>query len=58
LRERLEPIYDIELAVEHEGQVKDVDTLLKKEIQHLIDIKAKNKVGIFLSLFWVTRKNL
>jgi hypothetical protein len=40
-------VYDIELAVEHEGQVKDVDTLSKEEIQHLIDIKAKNKVGIF-----------
>jgi hypothetical protein len=40
-------ICDIELAVEHEGQEKSIDTLVEEEIQHLIDLKAKNKVGIF-----------
>jgi hypothetical protein len=40
-------IFDIELAVEHEGQEKNIDTLVGEEIQHLIDLKAKNKVGIF-----------
>ena len=40
-------MFDIELAVEHEGQEKDITTLVEKEIQHLIDLKARNKVGIF-----------
>jgi hypothetical protein len=39
--------YDIELVVEHEGQEKDVETLISEEVQHLVDIKAKNKIGIF-----------
>jgi hypothetical protein len=39
--------YDIELAVEHEGQERDVETLINEEVQHLIDLKARNKVGIF-----------
>lgn len=38
---------DIELAVEHEGQEKDINVLLTEEIQHLIDLKANHKVGIF-----------
>jgi len=40
-------IFDIEIAVEHEGEEKDITTLLEKEIQHLIDLKARNKIGIF-----------
>jgi hypothetical protein len=40
-------IYSIELAVEHEGQEKDVQTLIGEEIQHLVDLKARNKIGIF-----------
>ncbi|RLE78752.1 MAG: hypothetical protein DRJ52_09875 [Thermoprotei archaeon] len=38
---------DIVLAVEHENQVSDIDTLIKEEIRHLVDIKAFNKIGIF-----------
>jgi len=38
---------DIELAVEHENVMEKIDTLLNEEIQHLIDIKARKKVGIF-----------
>lgn len=40
-------IHDIELAVEHEGEVRKVDNLVKEEVQHLIDLKARGKVGIF-----------
>ena len=36
----------IELAVEHEHK-SNIDKLLDEEVQHLIDIKAVNKVGIF-----------
>jgi len=35
----------IELAVEHENQ-RDVKTFLTQEIQHLIDMKADNKIAI------------
>lgn len=38
---------DIELALEHENAMEKIDSLLEKEIQHLIDIKARSKVGIF-----------
>lgn len=40
-------VNDIELAVEHEGEDYKVGEIISKEIQHLIDIKARNKVGIF-----------
>jgi hypothetical protein len=40
-------IYDVVLAVEHEGIENEVNDLTKKEVQHLIDIKARNKIGIF-----------
>ncbi len=40
-------INDIELAVEHEGEENDVATLVNKEIQHLVDLKARNKIAIF-----------
>lgn len=40
-------IYDLVLAVEHEGIENEVNDLTKKEVQHLIDIKARNKIGIF-----------
>lgn len=39
--------YNIELAVEHEGVERDIPTLLDHEIQYLIDLKARNKIGIF-----------
>lgn len=38
---------DIELAVEPENMMEKVDILINEEIQHLIDIKARNKIGIF-----------
>lgn len=37
---------DIELALEHEGQIRDAAQLLKKEMSHLIDLKALRKVLI------------
>jgi len=37
---------DIELALEHEGQIRDAGQLLKKEISHLIDLKALRKLLI------------
>jgi hypothetical protein len=40
-------IYDIELALEHESQENDVAVLVNKEVQHLVDLKARNKIGIF-----------
>jgi hypothetical protein len=40
-------IDDIELAVEHEGLERNIDVLVKEEIRHLIDLKARNKIGIF-----------
>ncbi|MEM2780723.1 MAG: hypothetical protein QW791_07670 [Candidatus Bathyarchaeia archaeon] len=40
-------VNDIELAVEHEGVERDISTLLDQELQHLIDLKARNKIGIF-----------
>jgi len=40
-------VYDIVLAVEHEGQEKEVAILVNKEVQHLVDITAWNKIGIF-----------
>ena len=38
---------DIELAVEHENEKKKIDKLINEEVQHLVDIKAENKIGIF-----------
>ncbi|MFQ5861156.1 MAG: hypothetical protein ACE5IG_06375 [Dehalococcoidia bacterium] len=38
---------DIELAVEHENVTAKLSDLIEGEIQHLIDLKARNKVGIF-----------
>ena len=38
---------DIVLAVEHEANVSNIREILSKEMRHLIDIKAYNKVGIF-----------
>jgi hypothetical protein len=40
-------INDIELAVEHEHERPKIDVLVNEEIQHLIDIKARNKIAIF-----------
>lgn len=40
-------VYDIELAVEHEGEERKVDILVNEEIQHLTDLKARNRIGIF-----------
>lgn len=40
------PINDIELAVEHEHERPKIDVLVNEEIQHLVDIKARNKVAI------------
>jgi len=40
-------IYDIELAVEHEGINRRIEEIIDSEVQHLIDLKAKNKIGIF-----------
>ena len=38
---------DIQLAVEHENVTETLEKLLDSEIQHLIDVKATNKIGIF-----------
>ena len=38
--------YRIKLALEHEASEKSVEQLLNKEIQHLIDLKAENKIAI------------
>lgn len=40
-------VYDIELALEHEGEAYKVDEIIAKEIRHLIDIKARCKICIF-----------
>jgi hypothetical protein len=40
-------INDIDLAVEHEGIEKKVEVLVSEEIQHLIDLRARNKIAIF-----------
>lgn len=40
-------IHDIELAVEHEGINRRIKEIIESEVQHLIDLKAKNKIGIF-----------
>ena len=37
----------IELAVEHENVTRELRQLLDSELQHLLDIKAVNKIGIF-----------
>ncbi len=39
-------INDILLAVEHEGIQKKVDILVNEEIQHLVDLRARNKIAI------------
>jgi len=41
------PTKDIELAIEHENKMERIDTLVNEEVQHLVDIKARNKIGIF-----------
>jgi|Deesub1362A_J573_1020465.scaffolds.fasta_scaffold02740_8 hypothetical protein len=38
---------EILLALEHEVSQKKPEILLSKEVQHLVDIKAKYKIGIF-----------
>lgn len=40
-------IHDIELAVEHECETRKIDELVNEEIQHLVDLKARNKIGVF-----------
>lgn len=37
----------IALALEHEVSVRKINDFLDDEVQHLIDIKAENKIGIF-----------
>jgi hypothetical protein len=37
---------DIELALEHEQQIRNVSELMKKEVSHLIDLKALRKILI------------
>jgi len=37
----------IALALEHEASERKIDDILDKEVQHLIDIKAERKIGIF-----------
>jgi hypothetical protein len=37
---------DIELALEHEQQIRIVSELMKKEVSHLIDLKALRKILI------------
>jgi len=37
---------DIELAVEHEGIETRVEVLVEEEIQHLVDLRARNKLAI------------
>ena len=48
IRNETETCRGIELAVEHENEFlsRDKDDFIRKEIQHLIDIKASNKVAI------------
>lgn len=38
---------EIELAVEHEISYRKPKNIIKSEVQHLVDIKAKYKIGIF-----------
>jgi len=38
---------EIELAIEHEISYRNPENIIKSEVQHLVDIKAKYKVGIF-----------
>jgi len=40
------PTFEIVLAVEHENVETDIGTILSKEISHLIDLKALNKVAV------------
>ena len=39
--------YNIALAVEHEAEERRVEVLVNEEVQHLIDLKAEKKIGIF-----------
>jgi len=40
-------VHGIELAVEHESQENKIEELIDNEVQHLIDVRAKNKIAIF-----------
>ena len=46
-RPRESLVSQIELAVEHENVTRELKDLFDSELQHLLDIKAVNKVGIF-----------
>jgi hypothetical protein len=48
----------IQIALKHEISKRKTDDFLKEEIQRLIDIKAKYKIGIFFPPSEVDEKNL
>ncbi|RKX65626.1 MAG: hypothetical protein DRP41_02945 [Thermodesulfobacteriota bacterium] len=48
----------IQVALEHEISKRRVSDFLKEEIQRLIDIKAKYKIGIFYPSSEVDEKEL
>jgi len=43
----LEQYQEIILALEHEHRGANINYLLDKEVSHLIDLRAMNKIGIF-----------
>jgi len=49
---------EIQVALEHEISKRRVSDFLKEEIQRLIDIKAKYKIGIFYPSSEVDEKEL